>query len=603
MDASTARVLPRREEIPAEYKWRLEDIYASDAAWEEDFKRVKALLDELGAYEGRVGEAASTLLAVLKMRDQVQETMERLFTYARMRRDEDNTNATYQALADRAQGLYTEVESKTAFIDPEILTLSRETLEQYFTAEPPLRLYRFAIEAVLRVKPHVLSAPEERLLAMAGEVGEVPRAVFGMLDNADLQFPTIMDENGRQVELTKGRYITFMESKDRRVRKEAFQGLSRAYLSHRHTLAATLSGNVKRNIFYARARRYGSSLEAALDEDNVPVSVYDNLISTVRQHLGKLHRYLALRKKVLGLDELHLYDIYTPLVAEAHLEIPYHKAVEMVKEGLRPLGDEYLNVLNSGFTSGWIDIYENVGKTSGAYSWGPYGTHPFVLLNYQPNLRNAFTLAHELGHAMHTYYSHTHQPYVYAHYRIFVAEVASTLNESLLLDHLLKTVSDDKTKAYLLNHYLEEFRGTVFRQTMFAEFEKEIHARAEAGEALTPDLICGVYRDLNAAYHGPDTVIDPEIEIEWARVPHFYMNFYVYKYATGFSAATALYRAIVGEGRSAVERYLAFLAAGGSDYPLNELARAGVDMSSPGPIEAALNVFGERLEQLEKILL
>lgn len=610
MDANTVSgtkpapgaALPKRAEIADEFKWRLEDIYPSDQAWEADFQRVKGLLQELPSWEGRVGESAVNLLTVLKLRDQIGETVERIFVYARMRRDEDNTNPTYQALADRAQGLSAEAESKAAFIDPEILGIPDGTLNRYFDEEPPLRLYRFAIESISRMKPHVLTAPEEKLLAMAGEVGEVPRAVFSMLNDADLKLPSIKDEGGHEVELTKGRFITFLESKERHVRREAFQAMSSAYLNQKHTIAATLAGTVKRDIFHARARRYGSALEAALDEDNVPVSVYDNLIGAVRANLDKLHRYFALRKKVLGLDELHLYDLYTPLVAEAHMEIPYQEALEKVKTGLKPLGEEYLGTLSHALESGWVDIYENVGKTSGAYSWGAYGAHPFVLLNWQPNLRNAFTLAHEMGHAMHTYYSHTRQPYVYGHYRIFVAEVASTLNESLLLDHLLKTVGDQKTKAYLLNHYLEQFRGTVFRQTMFAEFEKEIHARAEAGEALTPDSLSEIYRDLNAAYHGPGTVIDPEIAIEWARVPHFYMNFYVYKYATGFSAATALFRAITSEGPAAVERYLTFLSGGGSDYPLNLLERAGVNMRTPEPVAAALKVFGERLSQLEAIL-
>lgn len=593
--------LPTRKEIPDRYKWRLEDIYASDNLWEQDFQQVKKLTGEVEAYRGKLGQSAQALLEALQLEYRLQELNERVFTYARMRRDEDNANPTYQALTDRAASLNILVQAALSFIVPEILALPSETLERFRREEPGLALYRFALDELLRQKDHTLSAAEEQIIAGVGEVAQAPANIFKMISDADMTFPSIKDEDGNEVGITHGRYIQLMESRDRRVRREAFTSLYSSYRKLKNTLSATLGSSVKKDVFYARVRRFPSALQASLFADNIPPEVYDNLIQTVRNNLAAMHRYVALRKKMLGLDELHMYDLYTPMVKDVKWEIPYPKAVELVREGLAPLGSSYGEIMARGLDSGWIDIFENKGKTSGAYSWGPYGVHPYILLNYRDNLSNLFTLAHEMGHAMHSYYAYREQPYVYAHYTIFTAEVASTVNESLLMEYLLKTVTDRNKKLYLLNHYLEQFRGTVFRQTMFAEFEKTIHEKIEAGEALTPELLCQIYHQLNVDYHGPEMVVDEDVDLEWARIPHFYTAFYVYKYATGFSAAEAITRRILEEGEPAVSRYLGFLKKGGSDYPLNLLKSAGVDMATPQPVQEGLDLFTRLLDQIEEL--
>lgn len=594
--------LPTRKEIPEQYKWRLEDIYASDDLWEKDFQQVKKLSDKAAAYRGKLGQSARSLLEILQLKYQLQELNEKVYTYARMRRDEDNSNTTYQALTDRAESLHTLAQTALSFIKPEILELSPQTLEGYRMEEPGLKLYDFALDELLRHKDHVLSAAEERIIAGAGEVAQAPANIFKMINNADMTFPSIKDEDGNEVEVTHGRYIHFMESSDRRVRREAFTALYSSYRKLQNTLSATFSSSVKKDVFYARARRFPSALQASLFADNISQEVYDNLIRTVRRNLDSMHNYAALRKKLLGLDELHMYDLYTPMVKDIKWEIPFPEAVEMVKDGLKPLGAAYGEIMSRGFTGGWADVFENKGKTSGAYSWGPYGVHPYILLNYQDNLSNLFTIAHEMGHAMHSYFASGNQPYPYAHYTIFTAEVASTVNESLLMEHLLGTVRERSKKLYLLNHYLEQFRGTVFRQTMFAEFEKIVHESAEQGQALTPELLRKVYRQLNVDYYGPEMVVDEDVEFEWARIPHFYSAFYVYKYATGFSAAAAITRRILEEGEAAVERYLGFLKKGGSDYPLNLLKSAGVDMAAPQPVQDGLDLFARLLGQLEELI-
>ena len=593
--------LPNRQEVPEQFKWRLEDIYTGDDLWEQDFLRVQELLGEAVGYAGKLGQSAGTLLEALRAQERLLELNEKVSVYAHMRRDEDNTNPVYQALTSRADSMETMVQAALSFFVPEILALPVETLEHFLAEEPELTMYRFALDELLRQKPHILSAAEEQLIARAGEIAQAPANIFKMLNNADLTFSPITGEDGNEVQVSHGRYIQLMESKDRRVRREAFASLYGAYGKLVNTIAATLSAGVKRDIFYAVVRRHPSALNASLFGDNIPPEVYDNLIATVRDNLGVMHRYVSLRKKLLGLDELHMYDLYAPLVKDVEWEIPYLDAVGLVKDGLSPLGASYGEILAQGFAEGWVDVYENKGKTSGAYSWGPYGTHPYVLMNYQDNLSNLFTLAHEMGHAMHSYYSYREQPYIYAHYKIFTAEVASTVNESLLMEHLLKTVEEQDKKLYLINHYLEQFRGTVFRQTMFAEFEKKIHALVEEGEALTPDLLGQIYHQLNVDYYGPDMVIDDEVKLEWARIPHFYSAFYVYKYATGFSAATALTRRIIDHGEPAVNRYLAFLQSGDSDYPLNLLKVAGVDMTNPQPVQEGLDVFARLVEQMEAI--
>ena len=597
----TKRSIPARKDIQDRFKWRLEDIYPNDEKWESDFQKAKTMTAEIEAYKGRVGLSARNLLAVLTAEERLQELNEKVYTYARMRRDEDNTNTLYQALTDRAETLNTTIQTALSFIVPEILAIPEETLESYFRGEEGLAVYRFAIDEILRQKEHTLSPAEEQIIARAGEVTQAPSSIFVMLNNADITFPPIKDEEGREVEVTSGRYVQLMESRDRRVRREAFRSLYSTYRKFKNTFSATISSSVKRDIFYARVRKYPSALHASLFADNIPPEVYDNLIQTVRGKLGTMHRYVGLRKKLLGLDELHMYDIYVPVVKDVEWKIPYPEAVETVKEGLAPLGKSYVGIMSEGIDTGWVDVYENKGKTSGAYSWGPYGVHPYILMNYQDNLNNLFTLAHEAGHAMHSYYSNREQPYVYAHYKIFTAEVASTVNESLLMDYMIKKEKDHLRKIYLLNHYLEQFRGTLFRQTMFAEFEKIIHDTVERGDALTPDLLCEIYHQLNLEYYGPQVVVDEDVDLEWARIPHFYTAFYVYKYATGFSAATALTRHILEEGETAVSRYISFLKKGGSDYPLNLLKSAGVDMASPQPVQEALDLFGRLLDQVEAL--
>ncbi|MHB8171359.1 MAG: oligoendopeptidase F [Thermincolia bacterium] len=602
MAVENVKSLPKRSEIPVEHKWKLTDIYDTVDSWEQDFKQVKESIAQLESYKGKLALSAQELLICLKRRDQVSEILEKLYVYAYMAKDEDNTNPVFQALRDRSEGLAIQLDSALSYVVPEILTIPETTLQKYMEEEEGLVLYRQHLHDILRRKAHTLSAREEQIIAMAGEVGQAPRNIFGMLNNADIKFPEILDEAGEKVQITHGRYIQLMESKDRRVRKDAFTSLYGTYAKQKNTLAAILNGSVKKDIFQARVRNYGSALEAALHDYNVPVQVYTNLIQAVREKLDAMYRYVALRKKALGLDQLHMYDIYTPIVKDVEMKTPYQEALTMVEQGLQPLGPDYLAILKKGFTSGWIDVYENEGKTSGAYSWGAYGGHPYVLLNYQDNLDNVFTLAHEMGHALHSYYSWAAQPYVYGGYKIFVAEVASTLNESLLTHYLLNNISDKNGQMYILNHYLEQFRGTVFRQTMFAEFEMVIHDKVEKGEALTVDVLSEVYYNLNKDYYGPDVAVDEEVALEWARIPHFYSAFYVYKYATGFSAATALAKNILEEGQPAVGRYLEFLKGGSSDYPIELLKKTGVDMSSPEPVKAALEVFDRMVARMEELL-
>ncbi|MGG4494621.1 oligoendopeptidase F [Brevibacillus reuszeri] len=597
-----SKTLPKRSDVPAEYKWRLEDIYPSDADWEKDVQKGKQLADQIAALKGTLGQSGKNLLQALTLQDELLKTLDQVYVYARMRRDEDNANSTYQGLTDRATGLSTQAYGAISYIQPEILAISNDELQKWIEEEAGLAHYRILLDEIMRFQPHTLSSEEEALLANMSELASAPSKIYGMLNNADMKFPMITDENGEEVELTKGRYIQFMESKDRRVRKEAFEALYETYGKFRNTIAASLTSAIKGDVFYARTRKYPSALYAALFADNVDLSVYDNLIATVREHLPLMHRYIALRKKLLGVDELHMYDLYVPIVPEVEMNIPYDQAVSTIKEALHPLGEEYGSILEEGFSNGWIDVYENAGKTSGAYSWGAYTTHPFVLMNYQDNVNNMFTLAHEMGHALHSYHSNHAQPYTYADYKIFVAEVASTLNEALLMNHLLETTTDKKQRMYLINYYLEQFRGTVFRQTMFAEFEKIVHAKEEQEEPLTADSLSEIYRKLNVAYHGPDMVVDEEVDLEWARIPHFYRNFYVYKYATGFSAATSLSKQILEEGQPAVDRYLQFLKGGSSDYPLNLLKTAGVDMTSAAPIAEALSVFKGLLEEMEQLV-
>ena len=595
------RGLCTREEIPAEAKWAIEDLYKNDDEWEADFTRLKEHLPELSAYEGRLGESAQTLLSMQRLCDKMNMLAEKVYVYANQRLHENTDNAVYQNLASRAQSLLVEMSERTSYIEPEIMELPEGTIEKYLQENGELRVYGQYFENMIRQKAHVLPGEMEKLLASAGEMAESPKDIFSMFNNADIRFPKITGEDDTDVEVTHGRFISLLQSKDQRVRKDAFEALYGVYEKFRNTLAATYRANVKQEVFFARARRYGSDLEAALDGSHIPVSVYDNLIHVVHEHLPLMHRYVKIRKKLLGLDELHMYDLYTPMTENSGEHFSFEDAKKTVLEGLAPMGEEYLSHLKDGFEHGWIDVYENQGKRSGAYSWGAYGTHPYVLLNYQGTLNDVFTLAHEMGHALHSWYSDETQPYIYAGYRIFVAEVASTCNEALLIHHLLKKAKDPKNKAYLINYFLEQFRTTLYRQTMFAEFEKITHGLQEAGEALTAERLCSIYYDLNKAYFGEDICIDWQIEMEWARIPHFYTPFYVYQYATGFSAAIALSGKILREGEAAVEQYKKFLKGGSSMYPLELLRLAGVDMEQKKPVEDALQVFSEYLDEMERL--
>jgi len=598
----SAKAIRKREEIEEPYKWKLENIYTDEQLWEKDLEKISQLAEQVDKLQGTLGDSAENLLSCLQLSDELGRVSEKAYVYARMRRDENNANYHYQALFDRIQSLTIKVGSITSFIVPEILTIPEERLMGFLAENKDLVLYRHFIDEILRQQDHILSPAEERLMAMSADLSLASGSIFTMLNNADIKFPVIKDESGQEVEITKGRYGSLMESSDRRVRQEAYEGLYSTYRGLINTLGASLSASVKKDIFYARVRKYESARAASLDQDNVPVEVYDRLIESVHNHLDLMYRYMDIRKKILGLDELRFYDLYTPLVPEYKLEVPYEQAKETLVQALQALGPDYLAQMQKGFSDGWIDVYENEGKTSGAYSWGAYDTSPYILMNYDDKLDDMFTLAHEMGHSLHSYYSNRSQPYVYSQYSIFVAEVASTVNESLLIDYLLERSTDPKEKIYLINHYLEQFRGTVYRQTMFAEFEKIIHEKAESGEALTPELLKEIYRDLNTLYYGPQVAMDEYIPLEWSRIPHFYSAFYVYKYATGFATATALKEQIKNEGQPAVQRYLEFLKSGGSDYPINLLQKAGVDLLTPEPVSNALAYFGQLLDQLEELL-
>lgn len=595
----TAHHLPKRSEVQTEHRWKLENLFPNQSAWDKEYSEVKQQLGKIKAYEGKLNEATA-VKACFALEDEISLHSERLYVYANMKHHEDMADPTFQGLSDKAKKLSVEVGEATSFVTPEILSLTDEQL-QALIDHPELAFYKRTLEEMKREKAHVLSKAEEALMAQVGNISTAPGTIFGMLNNADMKFPKVKNENGEEVELTHGRYIQFLESRNREVRRNAFKAMYDTYAKQKNTIASTLSANVTKNIFYARARKYPSVLEMSLYGDNIPKEVYTNLIQTIEEHLPLLHRYMELRKKLLKVDELHMYDLFTPLVDEFKMEIPYEEATKTVKESLKPLGEDYLKVLQEGFDKGWIDIYENEGKRSGAYSWGAYGTHPYVLLNHKDNLNSMFTLTHEMGHALHSYLSDTNQEYRYAQYTIFLAEVASTLNEALLMDYMLNKSTDPKEKLYLLTYYADQFRTTVFRQTMFAEFEKIIHEKVEAGESLTPVEFSTIYYDLCVKYHGKGMVVDKDIEMEWARIPHFYNSFYVYKYATGFSAATSFAKQILDEGQPAVDRYLGFLKSGGKDYSINILKEAGVDMSSPEPIRQAMSVFKELIEEMEQL--
>ena len=592
-----------REEIPVEWTWKLEDIFETDSVWEDEFSAVSELAKKAGEFQGKLHEGAQSLYEALVYKDELLERLQKLYTYSHMRYDQDTTNSKYQAQDSRVKSLYAKIAAGLSYLTPEILALEESVLNSYIKEHEGLKLYEHALEELNTMRPHVLPAEQESLLAQLSEVVSASSETFGMLNNADLEFPEIENEHGDKVQVTHGNYSRFLESGDRRVREAAFKAVYATYGKFRNTFASTLAGNVKRDNVNARIRNFSSARAAALAENHIPETVYDNLVETVHNNLHLLHRYAALRKEVLGIDQVHMWDMYTPLVKEVKMEIPYEKATGMMLDGLKALGEEYVGLAEKGIQNRWVDVKENKGKRSGAYSSGTYGTNPYILMNWQDNVDNLYTLAHEFGHSIHSYYTRSNQPFVYGDYSIFVAEVASTTNEALLNEHMVNTTDNDQERIYLLNHWLDGFRGTVFRQTMFAEFEHLIHKMDQDGEALTADRLTEVYYELNKKYFGEDVAIDEEIGLEWARIPHFYYNYYVFQYATGFSAATALSKGILEEGQEAVDRFInEFLKAGSSDYPIEVLKKAGVDMTESGPIEAACQVFEEKLTELEKLL-
>lgn len=597
-----ATALPKREEIPIERTWDLEDIFASDEDWEKAYQALKEKVPEIEDFKGKLSTSGKILYAALQKEDELSIALGKLFVYARMRYDENTANSFYQGLNERARQLITQLGGKASYITPEILSISEEKLSQFLEDTPELQLYEHALERLNKKRPHVLSEKEEALLAEVSDVTSASANTFSMLNNADLKFPSIEDEEGQEVEVTQGRFIGFLQSDDRRVRRDAFQAMYSSYQKYHNTFASTLGGEVKKHIFQSKVRSYKNARQAALSKNHIPEVVYDQLVTTVSDNLHLLHRYIDIRKKALELDELHMYDLYTPLIKDVDFNVSYEEAKELMIKGLGKMGEEYTDIVKEGLTDRWVDVEESAGKRSGAYSSGTFGTKPYVLMNWQNNITNLFTLAHEFGHSVHSYYTRANQPFPYADYSIFVAEVASTTNEALLNRYLLEQETDKQRRLYLLNNFLEGFRGTVFRQTMFAEFEHLIHQKAEEGTPLTPDMLNETYFELNKKYFGEEVIIDEEIAYEWSRIPHFYMNFYVYQYATGYSAATALAQQIQEEGDPAVKRFTEFLKAGNSMYPIEVLKHAGVDMTSSAPIQQALDVFEATLTEFEELL-
>ena len=590
-----------RADIPEENKWAIEDLYPSDAAWEEDLGALEADGRQLAAYAGRLGESGQILCDYLTEMEAMSVRARRLANYAMRRSDEDTRVARYQAMSGRFSAVYSAVGTATSFDTPEIMAISDEQLEGFYAACPGLERYRRYLTNARRMKPHTLSAAEEKLLAAADEMSQTPDNIFSAFTNADLTFPDVTDGEGKSHPLSNATFVPLQCSPDRTLRANAYDTFYDTIAAFKNTAAATLNGQNKQLKFFADARRYNSAFEAALFRTNVPTDVYLNLIEAVHQNLDKMHRYVRLRKKLLGVEELHFYDVYTTLVSDVDRKIPYDEAKKNVYKALAPLGEGYRAILKEGFENRWVDVYPNPGKRGGAYSAGT-PVHPFVLMNYTGTLKSQFTLAHEMGHAIHSYLSDRHQNPIDAHYVIFVAEVASTCNEALLMEYLLGRTTDKRERAYLLNHFLEQFKGTIYRQTMFAEFELNIGRMTAEGKTLTADALCAEYRRLNELYFGPDMVVDDRIAIEWARIPHFYYNYYVFQYATGYSAAIALSRKILAEGRPAVEKYLNFLAGGCSRSPIDLLKGAGVDMTSPAPVNDALSLFGRLLDEMEELL-
>lgn len=593
--------IPVRSEADPKYTWALEDVYANNDVWKADLEKARALPAQLAAYKGHLGDSAQKLLEFLQLGDGISVLFDSLYGYAQRRSDEDTANSLYQGMTSQAMSAMVAVDAASSFETPELLAIPDDKLEQFYQEEPALETYRLALTRIRSKRAHILSDAEEKLLAAAGEMSQAPDSVYSVFADADLKFPSATDKDGNSHPVTHGTYIPLMHSADRVLRKSAFASLYSVYGQFRNTAAALLSAQVKQLKFYADARKYDSTLQASLDGNYVPTEVYTNLISAVHENMAPMYRYVDLRRKLLGVDELHMYDLYTPIVSDVDVNIPYEEAKQTVYDALACMGDDYRAILKEGFDNRWIDVYENVGKCSGAYSAG-LRKHPYVLLNYSGTLDSMFTLAHEMGHAIHSYLSNKHQPVAYSNYSIFVAEVASTCNEALLMQHLLKTTKDKKRRAYLINYFLEQFRTTLYRQTMFAEFELEINRRNERGESLTAESLNALYHELNHQYFGDDIVIDKEIDLEWARIPHFYYDYYVYQYATGYSAAIALSRRILKEGAPAVKDYIHFLSGGCSTDPISLLRGAGVDMASTTPIHEALQLFDELITEMEQLM-
>ena len=598
--AETKRI-PERSEIAEQDKWAIHDIYATDELWEADLQKAKDLIPTVSAFVGKLGGSAQNLLDYMKLTEEIAVLADALGNYAMRRSDEDARVSKYQAMVGSLMSTYVALEAASSFSTPEIMAISDETMEKFYAELPELERYRRYLNNIRRRRAHVLTPAEEKLLAAAGEMANAPDTIYGMFNDADVTFPDAIDSEGNHHPLSQGTYISYMKSSDRALRKSAFENLYRTYGSYKNTISAILSAQVKQLQFFADARKYSSAMEASLDATNVPTTVYTNLIEAVHKNMDKMYRYVALRKKLLGVDELHMYDIYTPLVEDVAKKASIDEAKQTVYDALAPLGEEYRKVLKQGFDSRWIDVYENAGKRSGAYSAGAR-VHPFVLLNYTGTLDSQFTLAHEMGHAMHSYLSNHTQTPLDADYVIFVAEVASTCNEALLMEYLLGKTTDKKERAYLINHFLEQFRTTLYRQTMFAEFELNIGKMAQEGTSLTPDVLNAEYRRLNRLYFGEEVVLDDEIDMEWMRIPHFYYNYYVFQYATGYAAAIALSRRILREGESAVKDYLGFLSGGCSKSPIDLLRGAGVDMSTTAPVEEALKLFDELIGEMEQLM-
>lgn len=593
--------IPKRSELDPKDTWALEDIYPTDEVWKDDLEKLRSMPEKVLRYKGQLSLSGENLLNLLKLSDEISVLCDSLGNYAQRRSDEDTANATYQAMVGQLMSVYVQINSALSFETPEIVALDDEVLEEFYKSVPELELYRKHLDKVRKQREHILSEDEEKILALAGEMAQSPENVFSMFSDADLKFPDAVDKDGIKHQVTHGSYIPLVQSSDRVLRKSAFEALYHTYDGFKNTCAATLNAQVKMLNFYAKARKYDSTLEASLSGTDVPVEVYHNLIKAVHENMHYMYDYVKLRKKLMGLDELHMYDLYTPIVSDVDMKITFEQAKETVLKALEPMGEDYLKIMREGFENRWIDVYENEGKTSGAYSAGAR-VHPYVLLNHKDTLNCMFTLAHEMGHAIHSYLSNKNQPVVYSNYVIFVAEVASTCNEALLMEYLLKNTQDKNEKAYQLNYFMEQFRTTLYRQTMFAEFELKINEQAAKGETLTADGLNALYRQLNKEYFGEDIVIDDEIDLEWARIPHFYYDYYVYQYATGYSAAIALSRRILSEGESAVKDYIGFLSGGCSKDPISLLKGAGVDMATTQPISQALKLFGELIEQMDELM-